>query len=202
MQTKVRGLNSDGNEVDVKASDTGGLVVASEGGFFDQAVSRGSVYLTASQTTVVTQAGLSATTPALTIANRIGSGKYVKIWHVAAGSLVSATACAQVWACLGAYSTTAVTETTAATVVNAKTGASGNPDGIGCCAVATLPAAPVAVMQLGAQTSAAVTLTTNGFCLSEWINGAIWVPEGCNFTIQTSTASTLFCSYVFEVVAA
>lgn len=180
---------------------SGSLLTANNMALFDAAVERGNVYAIANQTTVTTQAGLSATTPALTIANRIGSGKSVRLWYCSATSLVAAVAAAAWWACLGGYSATAVTETTNATVRNMKTGdASPNPQGVACLAVATLPAAPVAVGVLGGQLTGAITTGDLAPFYERWYNGALRIQEGYNFTIQTSTASTLFCEYIFEIV--
>lgn len=181
-------------------SKDGALLVKQQGSSFEEAVERGNVYLIANQTTVTTQAGLNGTTPALTIANRVSSNKAVKLWYAGCASLVSATAAAEIWATLGGYSATAVTETTPATIRNAKTGNSGDAPGIATLAVATLPAAPVAVAQLGAQSSAAITVAITGFAVGRWFNGALWIAPGFNFSIQTSTASTIFCDYIFEVV--
>lgn len=177
----------------------GVLPVAQAGALFDAAVERGNVYVTANQTTVTTQAGLSGTTPALTIANRVGSGKQVRVWYVAACGLVAAAAGAEIWACLGGYSATAVTETTAATVRNMKTGDAAAPPGIACLAVATLPAAPVAIGQLGAQLTGLITTVPVVQPFERWYHGALRINPGYNFSIQTSTASTLFCEYIFEV---
>lgn len=181
--------------------DSGALLVAQGNALFDAAVERGNVYVTANQTTVTTQAGLSATTPALTIANRASSGKEVRIWYVAACGLVAAAAAAEIWACLGGgINLTAVVETTAATVRNMKTGDAGGPPGIAVLSVATLPAAPVAIGQLGAQLTGAITTVPTVAPFERWYHGALRVQPGYNFTIQTSTATTLFCEYIFEVV--
>lgn len=166
---------------------------------FLEAVARGNVYVTANQTTVTTQAGLSVTTPALTIANRLDSDKTVKLWYVSACGLVAASAAAEVWSALGGYSATAVTETTLATVRNMKTGSSGQPAGVGVLAVATLPTTPVAVSQLGAQLTGAITTVPTVAPFERWYNGALQVRPGYNFSVQTSTATTLFCEYIFEV---
>jgi len=188
-------------EVIANISPRGGLHIANSEAALSEAVDRGGVFIVCNQTTVTTQAGLSATTPALTIANRPGSKKIVKMWYAGAAGLVAAAAGAIYYACLGGYSATPVTETTAATVRNAKTGDASSPPGIGCLAVATLPAAPVAVSILGARGGAAA-ITTNPYWppAFRWFNGALWVRPGYNFTIQTSTADTIFCDYIFEVV--
>ena len=193
--------DSSGNPMGLaKGSRNGGVLVGPDGAAFDEAVERGNVYVAANQTTVTTQAGLSATTPALTIANRLNSGKSVRIWYVSCTSLVAAGAAAAIWPTLGGYSATAVTETTAATVRNMKTGDASMPPGVAALAVATLPAAPVAIGQLGAQTTAAITTSPVGSFFERWYNGALRLAPGYNFSIQTSTATTLFCEYLFEVV--
>lgn len=178
----------------------GGVLAQAAGASFDEAVERGNVYVTANQTTVTTQAGLSATTPVLTIANRVNSKKEVRLWYVSACGLVAASAASEIWACLGGYSATAVTETTAATVRNMKTGDASMPPGVACLAVATLPAAPVAIGQLGAQLTGAITTVPTVPPFERWYNGALRIQPGYNFSIQTSTATTLFAEYIFEVV--
>lgn len=194
-------LDRFGNEIGpAKGSKAGGLLVALGNAAFDEAVDRGNVYVAANQTTVTTQAGLSVTTPALTIANTPFSGKTVKIWYVSAVSLVAPVAAAAIWATLGGYSSTAVTATTPATVRNMKTGDGSEPPGVRLLAVATLPAAPVAIGQLGAQLTAAITTAPLGAFYERWYNGALRIAPGFNFSIQTSTASTLFCEYILEVV--
>ncbi len=195
----IKGKTIKGVEVEALLSALQALHVAQSASRYEEAVNRGSVFLTANQTTVVTQAGLSATTPALTIANRVGSKKVIKLWYAGCVSLVAPAAAAAVWATLGGYSGTAVTETTAATVRNAKTGDASGPNGVGCASVATLPAAPVAIAQLGAQLTGAITTTPAVLPFARWFDGCLWIQEGYNFSIQTSTASTLFCEYIFEV---
>lgn len=183
------------------SSDTGGLLVAPSNAAFDAAVERGNVYAMANQTTVTTQAGLSATTPALTIANRQGSKKEVRLWYVSAVSLVAPVAAAAIWACIGGSPTSAaVTETTKAIIRNMKTGDADSPPGVACLSVATLPAAPVVVGQLGGQITGAITVGVFTPVFERWYNGALRLAPNYNFSIQTSTASTLFCEYIFEVV--
>ena len=186
----------------VKGSrSNGGMLVTGAGAEFDEAVDRGNVYITANQTTVTTQAGLSATTPALTIANRAGSDKRVKLWYAGCQTLVAWTAAAAVYLTQGGSAVAAaVTETTNATVRNAKTGDASIPPGVAALAVATLPAAPVAISLLGAGLTGAITVQTGIVPFGRWYNGALQLPEGFNWSIQTSTAGTLFCEFIFEVV--
>lgn len=185
----------------VKGSKAWGSMLTSRADAdFDEAVERGNVYWTANQSTVTTQAGLSATTPALSIAVKPGAKKEIRLWYVSATSLVAPGAAAALYGAVGGYSATALASVTNATVRNAKTGDSVLPDGIDCASIATLPAAPVAVTILGAQQTGAVTVAPQGLFVAHWYHGSLRLQAGFNFSIQTSTASTLFCSYAFEVV--
>ena len=200
MAFTLKGKKLSGEEVEALFSELRALLVSQSAARFEEAVNRGYVYHVCNQSTVVTQAGLSATTPALTIANRVGSGKIVKIWYAGCVGLVAAVAGAAVYACLGGGAgAAAVTETTAATVRNAKTGDTTAPPGVACLAVATLPAAPVAIALLGAQLTGAITTIPVVAPFGRWFDGALNIRANYNFTIQTSTATTLFCDYIFEV---
>lgn len=180
-----------------------GLLVQQAGTLFDEAVDRGNVYITANQTTVTTQAGLSGTTPALTVANRISSGKVVKLWYASAISLVASVAAAVVWLAQGGSATAAaVTETTVATSRNAKTGDAGAPTGVAFLSVATLPAAPVAIDILGASLTGIITTVPAVAPMANWYHGALRLPANFNWSIQTSTAGTFFCVFIVEIVDA
>lgn len=181
---------------------TGGMLVGPASPQFDEAVDRGGVYIAANQTTVITQAGLSATTPALTVANRVGSKKVVKLWYAGCQSLVAWVAGAAVWLAQGGFAAAAVTETTPATVRNAKTGDASAPEGVAILAVATLPAAPVAISLLGAGLTGLITTVPGMAAFGRWYDGALRLPEGFNWSFQTSTAGTLFCEIIVEVVPA
>lgn len=199
MQSELLGTRTGGEEISIRASELGALHIAQGESAFAEAVNRGNVWAVANQTTVTTQANFSAITPALTLAPRIGQGKVVKLWYAGAGTLVANTAALAVLLCLGGYSATAVTETTAATVRNMKTGDVGPPPGVACLAIATLPAAPVAIALLGTGIEGDVTVSMHMTECGRWFDGAIWINAGYSLTIQTSTAGTLFCEYIFEV---
>ncbi len=200
MQTELLGVRLGGEEIPIKASELGGLHVAQGGSAFEEAVNRGNVWAAASQATVVTQAGLSVTTPVLTLAPRIGQSKIVKLWYAGCGTLVANTAALAIWLALGGYLATAVTETTAATVRNLKTGDIGPPPGVACLRVATLPTGtPVAISLLGIGVTGDVTVDNHMTECGRWYDGAVWVNPGYSLTIQTSTAGTLFAEFIFEV---
>ncbi len=199
MEFEIRGPNG---LVVPKGFLDGSMQVKQGGSEFEAAVDRGNVYHLVAQATVVTQAGLSATTPALTIANRAGSGKRVKLWYTGAMTLVVNSAVLAVLAAYGRPHQTPVVETTPGVFINAKTGDAGAPPGIAGLIVATLPATPVAVGILGAGMTDAAVDMPNLAPWFRWWNGALHIPEQANFSIQTSTAGTLFCDYIFEVVDA
>ncbi len=185
--------------ISLRGNSRGAAYVAQDQDAFSAAVDRGNVYHLTAQATVVTQAGLSATTPALTIANRAGSGKVVKLWYTGAATLVVNSAVLAVFAAYGRPHQTPVVETTAGIFINAKTGDAGAPPGVAGLVVATLPAAPVAVGILGAGMTDAAVDMPNLPPWFRWWNGCLQIPERANFSIQTSTAGTLFCDYIVEV---
>ena len=187
--------------ISLRGNSRGAAYVAQDQDAFSAAVDRGNVYHLTAQATVVTQAGLSATTPALTIANRAGSGKVVRMWYSGCTTLVVNTAVAAIFAAFGRPHQTPVVETTAGVLINAKTGDAGPPPGVAGLIVSTLPAAPVAVGILGSGlTDAPADNQVMAVPWSRWWNGSLQIPERANFSIQTSTAMTLFCDYIFEVV--
>ncbi len=185
--------------ISLRGNSRGAAYVAQDQDAFSAAVDRGNVYHLTAQATVVTQAGLSATTPALTIANRAGSGKVVKLWYTGATTLVVNSAVLAVFAAYGRPHQTPVVETTPGIFINAKTGDAGAPPGVAGLIVATLPAAPVAAGILGAGMTDAAVDQPNLPPWFRWWNGCLQIPERANFSIQTSTAGTLFCDYIVEV---
>ena len=199
MDYEIRG--SSGLFVPKGSEANGSLYVQQAASGYEAAVERGNVFHVASQATVVTQAGLSATTPGLTVANVNNSGQEIILWFAAWATLVSATAAFQAWLAYGDINATAVVNTTPSTTVrNAKTGAIGVPGGVTVDVVATLPAAPIAVALLGGASSAAVTAALQNAEGSRWFNGDRRLQPGSNWSIQTSTAGTIFSEFIFEVV--
>lgn len=156
---------------------------------FDRAVRRGRVWAIANQVGVATQAGLSLTTPPLTLANPNGSGVRGKLWMVSYATEVAFAAGAVVMLALGSQHPTAVTGTLTTAQRNLKGGASGPMSVIRNFLAATLPAVPVAIDILGSHGSGAITVPLQMPPFTKWYDGAISLEEGCNLSIQTSTAS-------------
>jgi len=160
MQTKIRGINPSGNEIDIKATPDGDLRVAP--GTLAAAVMRGHVFAVSNQTGVTTQAGFSETTPVLTLYNPAGSGKNLAVWYAGAVFDVIFAAVAGVHVCVGTDTVAAaVTGTLTTTHRNLLLGSSNDPVAIPLLA-ATLPAAPVSIAVLGAGGTGAVNLSGVG----------------------------------------
>ena len=170
---------------------------------FDKAVDEGRMFMVANQSGVTSQAGLSATTPVLTLANPAGNGRKGRLWFASATFSVA-------FATAGAVFLAAGTNTIAAVVTGTKTtahrrtrlgGLDDQGNSIQPFLAATLPAAPVAIDILGVGLTGAITTLPFGQSLERWYWGAIDIMPGTNLSIQTgvaSGASGMFCAYMWE----
>lgn len=193
---------TDGASGRIRLTRNGSMAVQGGGAYFQEAVRNGSVFAVANQAGVTSQAGLSATTPVLTLANPVGSGVNCVLWYAGASFSVAFAAAAAVWAAVGtSLSAAAVTGTLTTAHRNLLLGG-GNP-AVTPLLAATLPAAPVAISLLGMGLTGAITTVPQLQTLERWFNGAIILQPGSNFSIQTSTASgasATFCEYIWEEV--
>ncbi len=186
-----------------RSDKTGAQVVVQGHGRFMEAVEQGNVYAVANQTGVASQAGLSATTPVLTLFNPLGSGKKLAIWYVGCVFNVVFAAIATVFVAVGTVvQAAAVTGTLTTAHRNLKLGASGTPSAQTLLA-ATLPAAPVAIGILGSGLTGAVVLLPVTPSLERWYDGALIMLPGTNLTLQTGAASGaagMLCEYIWEEI--
>jgi hypothetical protein len=180
-----------------------GLRTASAQATLQDAVERGYVFAVCNQAGVTSQAGLSATTPVLTLANPASSGKNLVLWYAGANMLVANAAAAAVFLAAGTdTAAAAVTGTLTTAHRNLKLGAANNPAARTFLA-ATLPAAPVAIAILGAGLTGAITTVPSVQSIERWFNGSVILKPGTNISIQTSTASGasgLLCEFIWEEV--
>jgi len=194
---------AEGSRNAIRLDGTGALVVSQGHAGFQEAVLRGSVYGVANQSGVTSQAGLSATTPVLTLYNPLGSGKNLVVWYAGATFLVAFAAAAAIFVAVGtAVQSAAVTGTLTTTHRNLKLGMTSSP-AAGTFLAATLPAAPVAVAILGAGLTGAINLLPAIPPVERWFNGSIVLKPGTNMSLQTSTASGasgMLCEYIWEEV--
>lgn len=182
----------------------GGLRVADSQAKYQAAVQRGNVWGVCNQVGVTSQAGLSASTPVLTVYNPLGSGYDGVLWFAGCNLAVVNGAAAAVW--LAANTNTvaaAVTGTLTTTHRNMKLGGTGNPRGLQFLLAATLPAAPVGISILGMGLTGAITTAPGNVRYERWFDGGVIIRPGCAISIQTSTASGTngtWCEYILEEI--
>lgn len=192
----------DGSIVPGMCSDGGILrTVPGQSPFYDL-VKNGRVFAVANQTGVTTQAGLSATTPALTLYNPAGSGVNAALLYAGCTLLVANAAAAAIWLAANTnVVASAVTGTPTTAHRNLLLG--GGAPAIVPMTAATLPAAPVGIDLLGSGLTGAITTLPGQTMYEKWYNGLIVLQPGTAISIQTSTASgatSMFCSYIWEEV--
>ena len=169
------------------------------------ATDQGRVYSVANQAGVTSQAGLSATTPVLTLANQAGSGVKGLLHFAGATFLVAFAAAAAIFVAVGSNPVDAEVTGTL-TTAHRKTqlgGLTSQGNRITAFLAATLPAAPVAISLLGVGLTGAITTTPVVPTLGRWYNGTIVIMPGTNLSLQTSTASGtsgMLCEYLWEEV--
>ena len=203
--TVTRGTADDGESRAVTLTRGLGLRTAGSQGAFQDAVERGNVYGICSQAGVTSQAGLSATTPVLTLYNPASSGKNLVIWYAGATFTVSAATAGAVWVAVNTNTAAAaVTGTLTTAHRNLKLGTA-NGNSAQALLAATLPAAPVGVALLGSILTGAITTTPLVQTLERWFNGALVLIPNTALSIQTgvaSGASGTFLEYIWEEVDA
>lgn len=192
-----------GSTLGVRLSRLGAFMVAPVSARFQEAVLRGNCYAVANQAGVTSQAGLSATTPVLTLFNPPSSGVNCVLWYAGATFSVA-------FAAASAVHLAANTNTAAATTTGTATTAHRNlllGSSNGCKATpllaATLPAAPVAVATLGMGLTGAITTVPQLQTLERWFDGGIVLKPNTAVSIQTSTASGAsgtWCEFIWEEV--
>ena len=192
-----------GSPMAVRMNKDGSLAVVGSHGAYYEPTSRGDVFWVANQTGITTQAGLSATTPALTLYNPPSSGVNASIIFAGADFLVAFTAAAVVWVAVGTNPIAAATTGTATTAHRNGLLANQSQPRIQPLLSATLPAAPVAVCSLGAGLTGAITTVPQVLSMGRYFDGSLILGPGANISIQTSTASgttSTFCTFAWEEI--
>lgn len=192
-----------GVSLGVRMSRAGALHNAPAHARFQAAVGRNRCFGVCNQAGITTQAGLSATTPALTLYNPIGSGVNLVVWYAGATFSVAFAAAAAVWAAVNTNTAAAaVTGTATTTHRNLLLGGNATPKAQPLLA-ATLPAAPVGLNLLGMGLTGAITTIPQIQTIERWYDGALILKENTALSIQTSTASgtsATFLEYLWEEV--
>lgn len=149
-------------------------------------------------TAVTTQAGLSATTPALTLYNPVNSGKKLVLITTTIGVNAAPAAASTLMLAYNSTSSAAPASTTDATMVSSLIGSTAAPAGR-CYRVATLAAAPVAFRYIGSVLAAS---STGVIKLIDNINGEIVIPPGGCVSVQATTAISIFASFTWKEIDA
>lgn len=215
MLALKRGLQllANGASGPLRGSVNGSLVVAEGAARFQEAVLAGNVWIGSnpSGTAVTSQAGVSATTPALTLYNPINSPVNLVLWSVGVAIQAAPAAAAAVMLAYNfpalAGVPTGPTTVTNGNVTNAliSKGMYGSATAITTQGgswgqvyrVSTLSAAPIAFRNLFGTTGAAAI---SGMAFRDSIEGQVIVPPGVAISVQTSSAASLVCDYVWEEV--
>lgn len=180
-----------------RVDKTNARVITNAHGVYHEAASRGRIFTGSNLlgTAVTTQAGLSATTPALTLSNPTNSGYYASLLQITIA--LNAAPAAATTLCLALNSNAAApTSTTVANIVNGSNGGPVN-NAVGCFRVATLAAAPVATKFLAFVTAAAL-VDSNTFVID--LGGSDLLLPGSQWSIQATTAVAIFASFTWEEV--
>jgi hypothetical protein len=192
----------DGSIIKARGDKQGSLVVTNNHGKYYEAASRGGMFSVCNQAGVTSQAGISATTPVLTLYNPAGSGYRAALIYAGATFTVAPASVGVVFLCANTnVAAAAVTGTATTAHRNGSLGAAGPK--ISPLLAATLPAAPVAIDILGTNYTGAITTSPQNQTLEKWYDGVIVIEPGTAISIQTgvaSGASGLFCSYIWEEI--
>ncbi len=181
-----------------RATRNGGLGTADVAGRYQEAVREANVFIGANPagTAVTTQAGLSATTPALTLYNPSNSGYNLVL--LGCGYIVTAApaAAAGFMLAYNALNATAPATVTAVTPANAILG--NTTVGVGLCyRIATLAAAPVAFCYLGGTTGAAAI---GGYQTFHDLGGLFIVPPSVAISIQATSAAAILAEFIWQEI--
>lgn len=199
LQAKTGAIQSSPSAItDLRSDRTGALVSTQGSPKFQEAVLQGNVFIGANLggAPVTTQAGLSATTPALTLYNPKGSGKRLVLWTVTVDITSSPAAASGLMLAWNLASAEAPSSTTDATITSAILGPLVKPVGQ-CYRVATLPAAPVAFRFLGGTTGASAI---SGVQLIDHIDGEVILDQGVAISIQATAAAAILASFTWSEI--
>jgi len=173
------------------------LMSLSHGKYMD-AVLSGNCYWGANAygTAVTTQAGLSATTPALTLYNPMGSGVYGVLLRVQINLTAEPAAITDFCLAANLRNAVAPVTTTDGTMYNALGVGVGADPKVRCYRVATLAAAPVAICMLGMCNTGLVAGLVQDFDVA----GAVILDEGSCISLQTRAAAVVVASYFWQEI--
>lgn len=181
-----------------RGSKDGHQVVQDGHARYYQAVYDGNVYTGANPagTAVTTQAGLSATTPVLSLYNPIGSGVNLVLWKTNIVLVAAPAAASTIMLAFNLASAAAPSSLTSANITNNLIGNAATSKGL-CSRVSTLAATPVAFEYLATATAASLVAYDNNVF---WHDGAFILVPGACISVQTTTAASMLAGFTWEEV--
>lgn len=196
-------LGADGSSPVARAAKTGEAITAIAHGIYYEPSSRANIFSVCNQSGITTQAGISATTPALTLFNPKGSG--VNACIIYAGCVASVAFAAASVIFVGVNTNIAAADVTGTATTAHRCGLLGNgrQPSIVPLLAATLPAAPVGAAIIGVGLTGAITTTPTSAVLGRFFDGTLILSPGSAISFQTSTASgtnAFFGEFVWEEI--
>lgn len=170
---------------------------------YEELVYSGRVFYCANQSGVTSQAGLSGTTPVLTLFNPISSTVDLVVLFAGCQITVAAATAGMIW--VGLHQATAAANAASAVgTVSANTRnalvQTSLAAGQGQCLLAGTATTPIAIASLGVMLTGAITTTDAQPTYGRFFDGSLILTPNSAISIQTgvaSGASGLFCEYVW-----
>lgn len=189
---------TDGTTPIARGSRDASVVVVESHARFAENTFRGNVYIGSNPagTPVTTQAGLSATTPALTLYNPVGSGRLLVLQTVMVNLAAAPAAACHFMLAINSPQLAAPSAVTVVTPQNARTDLVSTGAGQ-VYRIATLAAAPVAVRYFG-QVTGAASLTPA--TLLDHVDGELIIGPGVALSLQTSSAASVVAAFTWEEI--
>lgn len=171
-------------------------------GKYQEMALRGNLFMCSNAAGVTSQAGISATTPVLTLYNPAGSGIRAALIYAGATFSVAFATAGAIWLCANTnVAAAAVTGTNSTLMKNCLLG--GAAPALTPLLAATLPAAPTGIDLLGVGLTGAITTIPFVQAVGKWYEGSIILAPGTAISIQTgvaSGASGMFCTYMWQEI--
>jgi hypothetical protein len=190
---------SDGVPAVARLNKDASIAVVESHARYAEGAYRGNVYVCSNPagTPVTTQAGLSATTPALVLYNPVGSGKLLVLQTVMVNLVAAPAAACHFMLAMNLPSAAAPTTVTLANSQNARTDSAASGSGQSY-RISTLAAVPVAIRYFGHVTAAA-SITPGQ--LIDHVDGEIIIGPGVALSLQTSSAASVVAAFTYEEIS-
>ena len=199
-QLEVQGRS--GTFPTAKGSIEGITLVQDAHSRFQQAVMQGNCYCVGDSAGGANPSGLSASPISVCLHNPQSSGVNAVLWYASVSTAVAPAAIQHVWLAINQNPLAAATTGTALATKNCLVGSSKRSATL-AFTTATLPAAPVVALVLGAIGTGAITVQMTIPLLGGWLDGAIVLAPNSSVSFQFSSVSGVaanMASWIWEEV--